>query len=143
VQKLLEQEAAFLNTTKLLSKFNDFRIGCENMRTAIQEFKGKGFSVAGYGCPARFSTITNFSGLSAADISQVVDDSPLKQNMYSPGTNSPIKSIDALKEYSKEDKILFMPLAWNFFTEISQRIKQVRDEPQDLFLKYFPEVEVK
>ena len=36
-----------------------------------------------------------------------------------------------------------MPLAWNFFNEISNRIKKVRDQPQDLFLKYFPEVEVK
>jgi hypothetical protein len=36
-----------------------------------------------------------------------------------------------------------MPLAWNFFTEIQQRIKTVRNEPQDLFLKYFPKVEIK
>jgi hypothetical protein len=63
--------------------------------------------------------------------------------MYAPGTNSPIKSIESLKEFSKEDKILFMPLAWNFFTEIQQRIKTVRNEPQDLFLKYFPKVEIK
>jgi len=35
-----------------------------------------------------------------------------------------------------------MPLAWNFFTEISKRIKAVRNEPQDKFLKYFPKVEV-
>jgi hypothetical protein len=63
--------------------------------------------------------------------------------MYCPGTNSPIKSIDVLKEYSKKDKILFMPLAWNFFTEISNRIKVVRNEPHDLFLKYFPKIEIK
>ena len=72
----------------------------------------------------------------------IIDDSPLKQNLYAPGTNSPIKSIDALKELSKDTKILFMPLAWNFFTEISKRIKAVRNEPQDKFLKYFPNVEV-
>jgi len=117
VQKLLEQEAAFLNTPKLLSKFNDFRIGCENMRTAIQEFKGKGFSVAGYGCPARFSTITNFSGLSAADISQVVDDSPLKQGRFSPGMHIPIVS------YHPEDKPdIYIVFAFEYIASIKEKV---------------------
>jgi len=37
---------------------------------------------------------------------------------------------------------VFMPLAWNFFTEISKRIKTERDIKQDVFLKYFPKVEM-
>jgi hypothetical protein len=63
--------------------------------------------------------------------------------MYTPGTNIPIKSIDVLNDFDKNEKILFMPLAWNFFAEITHRIKMVRDEPHDLFLKYFPKVEIK
>ena len=68
-----------------------------------------------------------------------VERSPL---IPAPGANSAITSVDALKEFSKETKIVFMPLAWNFFTEISQRIKSVRNESHDKFLKYFPNVEV-
>jgi hypothetical protein len=44
--------------------------------------------------------------------------------------------------FSKSDKILFVPLAWNFFREIKNRIKMVRDVKTDKFLRYFPEVEV-
>jgi hypothetical protein len=110
------------------------------LKSTIQKYTSDGYKVVGYGAAAKGNTLLNYIN---EPLDLIIDDSPLKQNMYAPGTNSPIKSTDALKEYSKEDKILFMPLAWNFFTEISQRIKQVRNEPQDLFLKYFPEVEVK
>ena len=39
-----------------------------------------------------------------------------------------------------DDKILFVPLAWNFYKEIRERIKKVRDNEDDMFLKYFPKV---
>ena len=42
--------------------------------------------------------------------------------------------------HSEDDKILFVPLAWNFYKEIRERIKKVRDCKGDMFLKYFPRV---
>ena len=44
--------------------------------------------------------------------------------------------------FSNSDKILFVPLAWNFFKEIKNRIKTVRNVETDKFLSYFPEVVV-
>lgn len=73
----------------------------------------------------------------------IVDDNPLKQNRVSPGRDIPIVSMDYVTtNFSQNQKILFVPLAWNFFKEIKSRIKQVRDVDHDRFLKYFPEVEV-
>jgi methylation protein EvaC len=117
VEKLLEQESIYLKTSNLLSKFNDFRIGCENMRKAISEFKSNGFTVAGYGCPARFSTITNFSGLSASDISYVVDDSPLKQGRFSPGMHIPIVS------YNPDEKPdVYIVFAFEYIASIKEKV---------------------
>jgi len=110
------------------------------LKSTIEEYTSDGYIVVGYGAAAKGNTLLNYINVS---LDLIIDDSPLKQNLYAPGTNSPIKSIDILKEYSKKDKILFMPLAWNFFTEISNRIKVVRNEPHDLFLKYFPKIEIK
>lgn len=110
------------------------------LKSTIQAYASQGYKIVGYGAAAKGNTLLNYI---KRPLDLIIDDSPLKQNMYAPGTNSPIKSIESLKEFTKEDKIVFMPLAWNFFNEISQRIKQVRNEPQDLFLKYFPKVEVK
>ena len=64
----------------------------------------------------------------------MIDDNPLKQGKYTPGSNVPIVSIDILKDI--KNGILFIPLAWNFYTEIKSRIKAKRDNPNDLFIKY-------
>ena len=117
VKKLLEQEATYLNTSNFLSKFNDFRIGCENMRKSIIEFKAKGLSVAGYGCPARFSTITNFSGLTASDLASVVDDSPLKQGRFSPGMHIPIISYN-----SSEKPDIYIVFAFEYIASIKEKV---------------------
>ena len=147
--KLLKRENHISNIIKSESKLLDTQTYIDweastiaNMtvlKSTIDNLKREGYKVIGYGAAAKGNTLLNYID---TPLDLIIDDSPLKQNLYAPGTNSPIKSVDALKEFSKETKIVFMPLAWNFFTEISQRIKAVRNEPQDKFLKYFPNVEV-
>ena len=66
----------------------------------------------------------------------------MKHDLLTPGTDTIIVSVDKLKEHSDADKILFVPLAWNFFEEILRRIKVVRDNDEDKFLSYFPGVRV-
>ena len=58
--------------------------------------------------------------------------------------NIPIKGSEYIKEsfYMHTNKVAFIPLAWNFYTEIKSRIKAKRDNPNDLFIKYFPTLEV-
>jgi hypothetical protein len=109
------------------------------LKATIEQYRNDGFKIIGYGAAAKGNTLLNYID---TPLDLIIDDSPLKQNLYAPGTCSPIKSIDSLNNYSETDRILFIPLAWNFFTEISQRIKSVRNEPTDLFLKYFPKVNI-
>ena len=70
----------------------------------------------------------------------IIDDNPLKQNHYTPGLNIPITSIDALENVT--EPICFIPLAWNFFNEIVTRIKNKREDDRDVFITYFPKVEI-
>jgi len=117
VKKLLEQETVYLTTFNLLSKFNDFKSACLNLRKSIIEFKAKGRSVAGYGCPARFSTITNFSGLTTLDLAHVVDDSPLKQGRFSPGMHIPIISYN-----SSEKPDIYIVFAFEYIASIKEKV---------------------
>ena len=139
ISNIIKSESKLLN----INTYEDWKESTiKNMSTlkvTMHDFKANGYVIVGYGAAAKGNTLLNYID---TPLDLIIDDSPLKQNLYAPGTNSPIKSIDALKELSKDTKILFMPLAWNFFTEISKRIKAVRNEPQDKFLKYFPKVEV-
>jgi hypothetical protein len=93
--------------------------------------------IAGYGASAKGNTFLNAS-LTKLDF--IVDDNPLKQNMWTPGTTIPIYGQEVLEKYSDVTKICFVPLAWNFFEEIKEKIRTKRRNNLCVFLQYFPEV---
>jgi SAM-dependent methyltransferase len=139
VSNLIAMEAKLTKQQTYIDWEKNVKLNMSELKTTIGDFKEQGYKVIGYGAAAKGNTLLNYID---EPLDLIIDDSPLKQNLFAPGTNSLIKSIDALREYDKDDKIVFIPLAWNFFTEISQRIKSVRNEPTDLFLKYFPKVNI-
>lgn len=94
------------------------------------------YLIVGYGAAAKGNTLLNFGKI---PLNFIIDDNPLKQGLYTPGMNIPIVGIDFLNtENVKNKKIVFVPLAWNFYTEIKSRIKDKRNNINDLFIKYFP-----
>ena len=140
IQNLIDVE----RETGLYSKktYDDYK---RNILNIVKSFKdiitsvyGK-YPVIGYGAAAKGNTFLNFADV---QLDYVIDDNELKQGLYTPGKNIEIKSVELLKEYGDEDRILFVPLAWNFYNEIRKRIKNVRDNKNDRFLKYFPIIEV-
>ena len=86
--------------------------------------------VIGYGSPARVSTITNVAKIDSSLIKYIIDDSPLKQNRFSPGMNIKIlprknninKNIDVVivfaYEYFKDIKKFFTKIKVQFFKPI-------------------------
>jgi hypothetical protein len=71
----------------------------------------------------------------------IIDDNPLKQGLYAPGSNIPVVPIDFLDQV-EDMKVAFIPLAWNFFKEISKKIKDKRNREGDVFIKYFPKINI-
>ena len=109
-----------------------------DLNAELQKRKDAGFKLVGYGAAAKGNTLLNFGKI---DLDFIIDDNPLKQGLYTPGTHIPVVSIEHLKKF-KEEKIAFVPLAWNFFTEIKQNIQRVRDNSDDVFIRYFPKIDV-
>lgn len=109
-----------------------------NLKNTIDEYRKMGYSIIGYGAAAKGMTLLNFGNIS---MDYIIDDNQLKHNLLTPGTDILIKGIDILRDVDS-DKILFVPLAWNFYDEIYNRIKSVRDNDNDLFVKYFPKIEI-
>jgi SAM-dependent methyltransferase len=105
----------------------------------VKKYRKQGYHIVGYGAAAKGMTLINFAGL---DLDFIVDDNPLKQGKYAPGTVIPICSPSKILEIAQDENILFIPLAWNFYTEIRSRIQSIRSNPDDRFLSYFPTVEV-
>jgi 2-polyprenyl-3-methyl-5-hydroxy-6-metoxy-1,4-benzoquinol methylase len=98
-----------------------------------------GWLAVGYGAPAKGMTLLNYSGL---QLDFIIDDNPLKQGRFTPGSSIPIVSSAELEKY--KDALVFVPLAWNFYDEIVSKIKKLReDNPNkvyDRYITYFPSV---
>lgn len=107
-------------------------------KETVERYNNEGYTVIGYGAAAKGNTLLNAANTKLACI---VDDNPLKQGLFTPGVGVPVVAPTALAAYS-DRPVLFVPLAWNFFDEIVQRIKATRGGKKDLYLRYFPEFKV-
>jgi len=108
-----------------------------SLNKKIDEFRAKGYKIIGYGAAAKGNTFLNFGLI---DLDYIVDDNELKWDLYTPGRNILIKDPQALKNEDPQN-IIIIPLAWNFFTEIGNKTREIT-ESDVIFIKYFPEVEV-
>lgn len=85
------------------------------LRSRVAEIIGAGQRVAGFGAPAKLTTLMYEFGLDGRSIDFVVDDSPWKQGLYTPGTHIPVLSSPALIERKPGWCLIF---AWNFAASI-------------------------
>lgn len=108
-----------------------------NLKNKLLKLKKSGYLIVGYGAAAKGNTLLNFGNI---DLDFIIDDNPLKQGFLTPGRNIKITSPDILTEIGEGVKIAFVPLAWNFYTEIKKRIKIVRSSKKDIFVRYFPKL---
>jgi len=111
----------------------------KELKNTLLFYKENGYKVIGYGAAAKGNTLLNYIKYK---LDYIIDDNQLKQNHFTPGMHIPIVSSGILNTLVNSDKVLFVPLAWNFFDEIKQKIKNIRNNQNDKFCKYFPKVEV-
>jgi SAM-dependent methyltransferase len=77
----------------------------------LRRLKSQGRHIAGYGAPAKATTLLYQMGIGPELLDFIVDDSPLKQGLYSPGHHIPVLPPAAL--YQRNPDYLLI-LAWNF-----------------------------
>jgi len=111
----------------------------DELKVFVELYRSKGYVIGGYGAAAKGNTLLNSSRI---QLDFIIDDNLLKQGKLSPGMHIPVVSIDHLDTLVSDQKVLFVPLAWNFFDEIRRKIKARRNSANDKFLKYFPKVEL-
>lgn len=90
----------------------------------VSELTSAGRRIAAYGASAKGSTLLNFTGIGRRHIDYVVDKSPMKQGLYTPGTHLPIVPTERILDDQPDHLLL---LAWNFADEIrAQESEYVR-----------------
>lgn len=81
------------------------------LRALLDAELGCGRKVAGFGAPAKLTTLMYRFALGPEHIDYIVDDSPWKQGLYTPGRHIEVVSAAALAERKPDVLVIF---AWNF-----------------------------
>ena len=139
VQNIIAMEAPLLKTKTYQQWRDTVESNMSALKFHIEQYRKQEYLLVGYGAAAKGNTLLNYAEL---DLDFIVDDNPLKQGLYTPGRAIPIVGIERVRELAQHNRVLFIPLAWNFFDEIRERILAVRNNDQDEFLRYFPTVEL-
>ena len=125
-----------------LNTYVEYAKKCHSVTTGlkekISEFREQDYKIIGYGAAAKGNTFLNFGSI---DLDYIVDDNELKWDLLTPGRDIPIKNPQQLQN-EDPNGIVVVPLAWNFFKEISAKTKTIVDSEDVRFVKYFPEVKV-
>ncbi|MBI2108858.1 MAG: class I SAM-dependent methyltransferase [Parcubacteria group bacterium] len=113
-----EEENLHVESLKEFGQKVDAYIGA--FKDKLVEYKNAGRRVAGYGSPARVATICNFGNIGPELIEFIIDDSPLKQNKFSPGTHIPIFPRTHLDTHKIDVLVVF---AYEYFTDIKEKTR--------------------
>lgn len=84
----------------------------------LAEIRGRGQRIAGYGAPAKATTLMLQFELDLDVLDYIVDDNPRKQGLFTPGLHVPIVGAEALDASPPE---YLLVLAWNFADSIIAR----------------------
>jgi 2-polyprenyl-3-methyl-5-hydroxy-6-metoxy-1,4-benzoquinol methylase len=90
----------------------------EQVKRRITEVRAAGGRVAGYGAPAKLTTLMHEFGLTDCGIEFIIDDSPLKLGHCTPGSHIPVEASAALYERQPDLCVVF---AWNFADSIVKK----------------------
>jgi SAM-dependent methyltransferase len=95
-----------------------------NLLEVLSKLRASGKRGAGYGAPAKASTLLNYCGIGRDYLDFTVDRSPQKQGLYLPGTHIPIHPPEKINQV-RPDYLLILP--WNLKEEIMEQMAFIRE----------------
>ncbi len=132
---LVEENSGLYN----IATYQQYVLNVKQIRDSFvsicNQLRKDGLKIIGYGAAAKGNTFLNFAKFK---LDYIVDDNCMKHNLLSPGLNIPVLSPDQLIK-EDPDSICVVPLAWNFFDEIKEKVNVRLGCNPKYYLKYFPE----
>ena len=130
-----KQMSEFSNTHLVLQEENDkglynintyheYKLKCleykNKFHNKIIQYKLDKKSIIAFGSTAKSMTLFNSCNLDSLYIDYMIDDNPLKHNLYTPGSKILVCPTDILRDINADTVIIIT--AWNFYQEIKQKI---------------------
>jgi len=121
--------------------FEDIQRRKAELTQLLQQLKGDGKKIVGFGAPAKATTLMFSFGLGPETLDYVIDDSPLKQGLYTPGHHIPVVPSSHLYDAAHTPDYALI-LAWNFAEPIIKKHQAFLDGGGH-FIVPLPTVEVR
>lgn len=152
LSKLLSDESALSTPLHTSSEIEQFYVRIfdviEKFSSEIQNYQELGYLVWGYTAPAKATTwLASLPQEIRQSICFVIDDSPLKQGMFIPGTNIPIYSSTYVQTRFNINSTLFtnkslgIIFSWNIYKSLLKKLDQ-QNIGSGTYLVPLPEVRV-
>ena len=93
---------------------------CDDLHDLLEASRSRGEKVWGFGAPAKATTLMAQFRLDETSLEAIVDDGPLKQGRYMPGSGI---RILAPSELPTDQDTAIIVLAWNFAAPIIARLR--------------------
>jgi hypothetical protein len=124
--------------TKYTNTIHSMKSKCLDV---LKTYSQSGYHILGFGAAAKGNVFLNYifdSSPNPLAPEFIIDDSVLKHGKFTPGTQIQVVGSTKLEEYF-DKKVVVIILAWNFATEIIQRIAK-RFPPSSNYecLQFFP-----
>jgi 2-polyprenyl-3-methyl-5-hydroxy-6-metoxy-1,4-benzoquinol methylase len=131
----------FINTEEISLHNYSFKAFGERINSIGEELrsllKSENGSVIGYGAPAKLTTLMYQFKLEGPDFDYIVDDSPWKQGLFSPGLHIPVVPASHMVNSNiKPSKVVIF--AWNYAENIAKNFPQFKGR----FIKPLPFLKV-
>ena len=109
----------------------------DELHDLIVKLSSRG-KIAGYGAPSTGTTLLSFCKIGKDYLEYIVDDSPLKQGLLTPGTHIPIVDSTVLERRPPDFLLL---IAWRLKNEILPKVKELHEKGMSVIIP-LPKVEV-
>lgn len=111
------------------------------LKLLLLKLKGEGKRIIGFGAPAKATTLLYHFGLGSGLLEAIIDDSPWKQGLYTPGHHIPVVPAGRLYD-PKERPDYCLILAWNFADSIIRKHEKFQ-QGGGHFIVPLPELEIR
>jgi len=123
--------------------YTNFKLASEksifNLKSIIDEYKNNNYKCIGFGAAAKGQTLISFGNIL---LEYIIDENPLKINLFSPNFNIPIFDLNYFIEDNSENFLIII-LAWNFSDEIIKKIKKINKKSNiKIINNFFPSTNI-
>jgi len=117
----LEERAGLYSEKTLLDFSSQIEILKLDLRKLLADLKKSKKRIVGYGAAAKGNILTNYFKIDKKILDYIVDSTPFKQGLFTPGNHIPIVGE---MQFRNDDVDYALILAWNFADEIIAKEKK-------------------